>query len=116
MLASRYVAGTGWGSAVPIETDNAGLAFAPQLVIDGTGNVPVLWEKRNLAGYTNDSWTNRYTTATGWGQAFILDGTSDPATDVQIGMDGSGDVLAVWQQDHFVRSIWADAYTSAGSP
>lgn len=43
LWAGRYTAGAGWGTAVLIETDNAGPSGAPQIAIDAAGNAMAVW-------------------------------------------------------------------------
>ena len=43
--SNRYVAGTGWGNAELIETDNAGNASTPQIAVDNVGNALTVWHQ-----------------------------------------------------------------------
>ena len=56
--ANRYTAGTGWGTAALIETDNAGNAFDPQVAIDTNGNALAVWQQYDGTRY--NIWANRY--------------------------------------------------------
>jgi lipocalin len=58
MYANWYTAGTGWGTAVLIETDNAETAFSPQVAMDSQGNVTVVWYQSD--GTRNNIYANRY--------------------------------------------------------
>ena len=108
VLANRYVAGAGWGTAVLIETDNAGSAYEPQVVIDGGGNATAVWSQRNVAGFTVNAWANRYSPATGWGTATTIDNSPEPARSTQIAIDGLGNVTAAWAQTSGTRTdLWA---------
>ena len=110
IMANRYVAGAGWGGAVLIETDNAGSAYEPQVVIDGSGNATAVWSQRNVAGFTFNAWANRYSPATGWGTPTVIDSSPEPARSTQIAIDGLGNVTAVWAQTSGTRTdIWANA-------
>ena len=112
VMANRYAAGIGWGSAVLIETDDAGPAFEPSLVVDGNGNATAVWSQRNIGGFTFNIWTNRFTAGTGWGTARMIDNDPSPASAPQIGVDANGNAVSVWQQDSGgVRpSIWANSF------
>jgi len=108
VMASRYSAGSGWGSPVLIESDDAGSAYTPQIVIDADGNATALWSQRNDAGFTFDIWTNRYVPGSGWGSAIMIDGQLDPARRPALGVDASGRVVAVWEQTvGFLSHLWA---------
>ena len=112
VMANRYAAGIGWGTAVLIETDDAGPAFEPRLVVDGNGNATAVWSQRNIGGFTFNIWTNRFTAGTGWGTARMIDNDPSPASAPQIGVDANGNAVSVWQQDSGgVRpSIWANGF------
>lgn len=49
IVSNRYVAGSGWGSEVLIETDNAGYARFPDLAIDSSGNALAVWQQHDGA-------------------------------------------------------------------
>jgi hypothetical protein len=56
--SNRYVAGTGWGKAQLIETDDSGHASDPQVAVDDSGNATVVW--RQYDGMHYSIWSNRY--------------------------------------------------------
>ncbi len=111
--ANRYTATTGaWGTAALIETDNAGSAGNPQIAFDGSGNALAVWQQYDSTLLAN-IWANRYTAATNtWGTAALIESNDvGSAVSPQIGIDGSGNALAVWQQyDGANYSIWANRY------
>jgi len=43
--ANRFTPAAGWGVAEPIETDNAGDAFEPQVALDPNGDAMAVWEQ-----------------------------------------------------------------------
>ncbi len=110
--SNRYVAGTGWGSAQLIETDNAGDGRRPQIAFDGNGNALAVWEQ--FDGTRDNVWSNRYVSGTGWGTPQLIE--SDNAGDAgnpQIAFDGSGNALAIWDQwDGTLNNIWSNRYVS----
>jgi len=111
VLANRYTAGQGWGTAVLIETDNAGPALEPRIAFDGNGNATAVWSHRDVAGFTFNILANRWTAATGWGAAAPIDNAPEAARAPQLGIDGSGNVIAVWYQTEGPRTnIWANAF------
>ncbi len=103
--ASRYTAGTGWGAAALIETDNAGSANKPQIAIDANGNALAVWQQSD--GEADSVWANRYAAGTGWGTAALLE-TDDTGFDLdaQVAIDANGNALALWvrQPRNTVRS------------
>jgi hypothetical protein len=112
--ANRYTAGSGWGTATLIETDDAGDASGPKIAIDANGNALAVWDQGD--GTRQSIWVNRYTAGSGWGSATLLE-TDDAGTagDPQIAFDANGNALAVWFQSDGTRAnIWASRYT-AGS-
>jgi hypothetical protein len=111
--ANRYTAGTGWGTAALIETNN-GTALFSSVAIDANGNGLAVWQQSD--GTRNSIWSNRYTAGTGWGTAALIE-TEDlgNASDAQVALDANGNGLAVWQQSDGTRNnIWSNRYT-AGS-
>jgi hypothetical protein len=111
VMASRYSAGVGWGSAVLIETNGAGPAFVPQIVIDASGSATALWSQRDVAGFTVNIWANRYVPGSGWGSAVAIDGQAEPAGSPALGVDASGRVVAVWLQTiGALTHLWANGW------
>lgn len=106
--ANRYVAGTGWGTAELIETDNTGDAQNPQVSIDANGNALAIWEQSD--GAVTSIWVNRYVAGTGWGTAALLE-TDDAgyAEKPQVSVDANGNAIAVWNQNDGAR---ANIYSS----
>ncbi|MFZ4857112.1 MAG: PKD domain-containing protein [Desulfuromonadaceae bacterium] len=99
------------GRAQLLETDNTGSANRPQVAMDGKGNAMAVWYQTD--GFHNNIWANRYTPATGWGAAQLIE--TDNAGEAyypQVAMDSSGNAIAVWYQFDGIRSnIWANRYT-----
>jgi hypothetical protein len=57
--SNRYTASTGlWGTAVLIETDDAGDAYEPQVAIDASGNAVAVWHQWDGSHY--NVWSNLY--------------------------------------------------------
>jgi hypothetical protein len=111
VMASRYSAGSGWGTPVLIETNDAGSAFTPQIVIDADGNATALWSQRDAAAFTFNIWTNRYVPGSGWGSAVAIDGQVEPAQAPALGVDASGRVVAVWEQTvGALTHLWASGW------
>ena len=56
--ANRYTAGTGWGTATLLETNNAGEALRPQIAIDGNANAIAVWDQHD--GTRISIWASSY--------------------------------------------------------
>ena len=109
--SNRYVAGTGWGMAELIETDNAGHAYYPQVAADASGNAVAVWEQHD--GTRNNIWSNRYVAGTGWGTAELIETNEDSAEHPQVAVDPSGNAVAVWYQyDGTRNNIWSNRYVA----
>jgi uncharacterized protein YbdZ (MbtH family) len=109
--ANRYQPGSGWGTAELIETDNAGLAYRPQIDIDASGNALAVWYQSD--GTRHSIWSNRYTAGAGWGTAELIE--SDNQADAyypQVSFDANGNAMAVWHQiEGGNYNIWSNYYT-----
>jgi hypothetical protein len=111
IVANRYTVGTGWGTAVLIETDNAGNANQPQVVMDANGNGLAVWTQDD--GTYQTVMANRYTAGSGWGTAATIEtGIVGDAFEPRIAMGANGNALAVWVQSDGTRlNVWANRYT-----
>jgi hypothetical protein len=112
-------AGTGWGSPVLLETDNAGDAFGPRIAMDASGNALAVWFQSD--GTRFNIWSSRYTVCHGWDTPVLIE--TDNAGDAafpQIAMDSNGNALALWAQSDGTRfNLWSNRYTVGsgwGSP
>ena len=104
--ASYYTVGSGWGSATLIEASND-IAYPPEVVIDSLGNALVVWYQRSDAG-NNSIWSSRYTADNGWSAAIPI---ADKGLNPKIAMDGSGNVLMVYQAQ---GGFWTNRYMADG--
>jgi VCBS repeat-containing protein len=111
--ANRYLAGTGWGTAQRIETNDAGHALYPQVAMDSAGNAVVVWYQSD--GFRDSIWSNRYEAGIGlWGTAELIE-TIDTGYAIypQVAMDGAGNAIAVWVQYDGTRdNIWSNRYVA----
>jgi len=107
--SNRYVVGTGWGTAGPIETDAAGAA-TPHVAVDPSGNAMAVWIQ--VSGPFASIWANRYVVGTGWGTAGLAETNDTGGADgPQVAVDPSGNAVATWRQwDGAVNDIWANRY------
>jgi hypothetical protein len=113
--ARRYVAGSGWGTATLIESDNTDSAEGPEVAVDGSGNAIAVWLQSDGTRY--NIWANRYVAGSGWGTAALIETeNSGSATYPKVAVDNSGNAIAVWQQSDGSRdNIWANLYSAGGS-
>jgi hypothetical protein len=58
IMATRYIAGRGWSTAVIIDPNNDNGAFGPRVAIDGDGNAVVAWTQ--FAGDVQSVEANRF--------------------------------------------------------
>ena len=49
--ANRYIAGAGWGTAILLETENAGHAGSPQVAVSPSGQAVAVWHQSNGSRY-----------------------------------------------------------------
>ncbi len=117
-LASNYnwsftTADGAWGSAVPIETDNASSASRPQIAVNKTGQAVAVWV-HDVDGAGGISLrASRYTPGSGWGNAeqIAADGIST-TRGPQIAIDSKGNATAIWvQNEGSIRNIWSNHFT-----
>ncbi len=99
-----------FGLATSIETNNEGNASDPQIAIDAKGNALVVWVQHD--GKHFHIWSNRYTLASGWGTATLIEhNNAGHASDPQIAVDGNGNALAVWaMHDGSRKNIWSNRF------
>jgi len=110
ILANRYTAGSTWGTAVPVEYNNEGNAYRPQIAVDPNGNAITVWFQHD--GTRHNIWANRYTEGSGWGTAQLIETGSYDATGSIIAVDPNGNAFAVWRQyDGTMYNIWSNRYT-----
>ncbi|MFO8050518.1 MAG: hypothetical protein R6V01_02320 [Thermoplasmatota archaeon] len=118
--SNRYVAGTGWGTPILIENNDAGFAFAPNIVVNPSGNAIVVWAQNDGTKY--NVWSNRYNAGIGWGIAEQIETSNgiDPYSSPRIAVDSSGNAIAIWRQyDGTIYNIWSNRYvpeTGWGTP
>ncbi len=113
ILSNRYVAGSGWGTAQLIETDDAGDASFPQIAVDALGNAVAVWDQWD--GMRSNIWSNRYVAGSGWGTAQLIETDEGSASAPKIAVDAPGNAVVVWHQsDGPQHSILSNRYV-AGS-
>lgn len=111
--SNRFTPTAGWGTAEPIETNDAGAARNPHVALDPNGNAVSVWQQ--LDGTRFNIWANRFSPSGGWGAAELIE-TDDAGRAVapQVALDPNGNAVAVWRQSDGTRvNIWANRFTSS---
>ena len=91
--ANRYEAGSGWGTATPIEAVSGNSSY-PQIAMDRDGNAIAVWGRYDDG--PNSIWSNRYEVDSGWGDPTLIETDDGEAYSPQIAIDRSGNAIAVW--------------------
>ncbi|MCK4711196.1 MAG: hypothetical protein KAU21_21475 [Gammaproteobacteria bacterium] len=104
--ANRFVAGTGWGTAELIETEDQN-AYIPQVAVDDNGNAIAVWVQE---GGTQNIMVNRYVVGMGWGAAELIENDTGSAYAPQVAIDASGNAISVWDHNEGLRNIWANRF------
>ncbi|MEQ1590738.1 MAG: hypothetical protein ABL902_10345, partial [Gallionella sp.] len=99
IFANRFVAGIGWGTATVIQANSVkNNAYRPKIAFDSAGNAMVAWSQMGRIG-PYSIWANRYVAGSGWGAETLIEtDNAGHASNVSMGMDGSGNAIAVWEQ------------------
>ena len=71
----------------------------PQLVVDGEGNVTVVWKQSAATTAPFQLWSQRFDVARGWSEAQALSSTDgEDAKEPSLALSDNGDVSAAWRQ------------------
>jgi hypothetical protein len=108
--ANRFSPLSGWAGAELITMNDAGQAGRPDLAIDQNGSALAVWGQRDSG--RSDIWANRYTPASGWGTAELIEANDvGDAFAPQVAIDPSGNAVSAWMQWDGIRyNIWANKY------
>lgn len=111
IVANRYVQGTGWTGAQPVDTTDLG-TFAPDVAMDASGNALAVWTQSDGMRYS--IWANRYVAGTGWSGAVRLEAASELGTRTpRVAVNASGNAVVAWQDRPDQVDIRACLYSSA---
>lgn len=96
-----------WEGAARIETDDSGNVSAPALVVDGEGDVTVLWGQSD--GTRLNLYSQRREFASGWQGAELREAEDlGSVGGWDLSVDSSDNVLALWtQNDGSVDNLWS---------
>jgi len=109
--SNRYVAGSGWSTAMSIQT-GSGAASTPEVAVDMDGNALAVWRQSDLARVS--IWANRHVAGRGWGAATLIESdSSGDASAPKLVLHAGGNALVVWPQiDTFNHThLWANRYS-----
>ncbi len=116
IFANRYTLGQGWGIPAIAGPDHYYNAQPPSIEVDDQGNAMVVWADNTSETY--NIWSNRYTSASGWGtQVIIQTDDSGWAMDPEVAIDEMGNAIAVWRQfdepmPGGLAHAWANRYSA----
>jgi len=97
IYSSYYKVGTGWGSALLVETSNTGHAYHPVIALAPDGKGICVWHQEDSG--RKDIWTNMFDPYSGWGTPGTLE-TEDveDAFSPSLDMDDGGNAMVLWLQ------------------
>lgn len=94
---SRYLPASGWSAPARLET-NVGDVDDTHLAIDkASGKAMLIWHQLTTPG-AYDLWARPFDPATGWGTAARVDTQTGTVGVSSVGIDASGNAVAVWSQ------------------
>jgi len=116
IYSARFTPAGGWVAAELVENlaiPNAGI---PQIAFDPAGSAIAVWVGQEVGGRESSAWSNRYTSAGGWGTPELLERDESGTVDqIQVAVDTDGNAFAVWDQAiNGQRRIQANRFTPAG--
>lgn len=108
--SNRYVVGSGWGTATPIETAPGDVGTV-RIGVNFRGNATAVWGQWD--GARTNIWATRYAAGT-WGLPALLESDAGEARDPQVAVDARNNAIAVWWQLSGVTlNIFANRFTAA---
>jgi hypothetical protein len=111
---NRYVVDQGWGIPELLQDGEVTPARLPSIVADPAGNAIAIWAQQDIdASAVEVVWARRFEPGVGWGAAESIDEMPSALVGrAGLGMDRSGNAIAVWSRG--TSLLWANRYT-AGS-
>jgi hypothetical protein len=114
------------GAPLALNSDIGGDVDTAKAVVDGSGNVTVVWSQSD--GASINLWSSRYTVGGGWSNAQKLEGESLDVKSFRMVVDSVGNVTVVWSQataDSYMTGpirtdvertdLWAARYSAVSS-
>jgi hypothetical protein len=112
IVANRYDAVTGWGTATLIEHDDTADASIPRIAFGANGDAVAVWAQSD--GTRANVVSNRYTAGAGWGTATLVEADPGDVYDPDVAVDRNGNAVAVWAQFDGTHTNLVVNRTSAG--
>ena len=113
--ARAHSVASGWGTAQLISEPTPATRILGELLLDcdSAGNAIAVWSRPTVDG--DVIWANRYTAASGWGEALLIkDDGATSARRLKLSVGPGGDSIAVWIQDNGTRDdIWAARFSDS---
>jgi hypothetical protein len=123
IYANRYVAGTGWGTAIAVYADTRRDYVStndPYIAMDSNGSAMVVWSLYDWSWNHMSVMASRYAVGAGWGAVTEMPTGSESAYGPQVVSDPAGNAIVVWSQNIDSGSrIFANRYaagTGWGTP
>lgn len=113
LWGSRFLPASGWSTPQLLE-NNAGAVDGIYLAVDrSSGRAVVAWRQLTTS---YDLWAKPFDPATGWGATTSLESGSGIVGTGSVGLDSSGNAIAVWSQvgPNTRYSIYASRFASGG--
>ena len=96
VFANRYTA-SGWGTPELIETNDAGYALDPRVVMGSDGHAAALWREYDGARYNIAA--NWFSPGAGWDSPLVIEAhDAGSALGGDIGANADGDMFGVWHE------------------
>jgi hypothetical protein len=106
---NRYVPGSGWGTAVQLQSSSL-YSYGADVAVDAGGNAIATWNQDNGNGNAN-IWVNRYVAGTGWSGASVIQSGTLDSFYARVAMNSTGRAVVVWSQfDGITYRVWANRY------
>jgi hypothetical protein len=105
-VAARHAPGTGWSTALALDTTHPGDAANLTVAVNEAGRGVATWVLQD--GAQADLYAAEYLPDSGWGPPELLEHRSEPAGSPRVVVDKAGNALLVWRQsDGTAESLWA---------
>jgi len=113
VMANHFSRGSGWGSAQVIDSGYGTCNSPVRIAVNSSGDAIAVWKQDIGADY--DLVTNRYIKGVGWSYPETLDYIDSEVWDPRIGMDDSGNAIAVWyQSDGSYYNVYHSMFSPSG--
>src|SRR5262249_11424678 len=108
--SNRYSAGTGWGTAAKIETDDTGDALSPIIAVTPDGHAVATWYQSDAV--QSNTWANELDPVAGWGTAAQIDTNNAGSSGYpRVTIDPAGEAIVVWHKSAGgTTNIWSNRY------